>query len=338
MRAPTRSFYPIALCTFYGSGLLAQTPPTSYTVVQVNSMMGTPSTSKIMRDGAKVVMEQGDSRQWFDLDTHKSWSISISAPDGCGTGAFSGDWGDPFGTTADLEKEGLKQTGTAMLNGASMKVYEGGAAPNNAKAWIDAKTGLAMRVDLGGKTIIETKQFTPGKPAMSMALPPACANVKPVETEAERIAEETHDSAENYTMASHGPASDGGCTVLVRAVKAGTMEPVPIPQVGLDLTYDVDNPPHYTTGIGTDGHLTFSGSNMKDVSAQIRNGALTIPGAPKTFYLETGFGSAGSADAGIYRHCTLPRSVLLMIVKNPAKISDGVDWLWAKSGKYASIN
>jgi hypothetical protein len=191
---------------------------------------------------------------------------------------------------------------------------------------------------MGGKTIIETKQFTLGKPAISMGLPPACANVKPLQTDDERIAAETNDSATNYTMASHGPASDGGCTVVLRAVKAGTMEPIPIPQVGLDLTYDLNHPPSYTTGIGTDGHLTFSGGGVKDVSAQIRNGVLTIPGAPPSFHLETGFGSSGSADAGIYRHCTLPRTVLLMVIKNPAKLFDGVDWLWVKSGKYANVN
>jgi len=40
----------------------------------------------------------------------------------------------------------------------------------------------------------------------------------------------------------------------------------------------------------------------------------------------------------IYRHCFAPQTVLLYVVKNPAKLSDGGDWLYVKSGKYANMN
>jgi hypothetical protein len=43
----------------------------------------------------------------------------------------------------------------------------------------------------------------------------------------------------------------------------------------------------------------------------------------------------GSSSGLVYRHCFAPQTVPLMVVKNPAKISDGADLLWVKSGKYA---
>ena len=44
------------------------------------------------------------------------------------------------------------------------------------------------------------------------------------------------------------------------------------------------------------------------------------------------------ASALIYRNCIAPQTVLLLVVKNPAKVTDGADWLWAKSGKFAAGN
>jgi len=37
----------------------------------------------------------------------------------------------------------------------------------------------------------------------------------------------------------------------------------------------------------------------------------------------------------VYRHCAGPETVLLYVVQNPDKISDGGDWMWVKSGQYA---
>jgi hypothetical protein len=90
-------------------------------------------------------------------------------------------------------------------------------------------------------------------------------------------------------------------------------------------------------GVGADGHVRFSGGGLHEVTAQIRNGVLRIDNVPPQFDLETAFGNAGSSSSLIYRHCFAPETVLLYVVKNPAKISDGGDWLWVKSGKYATV-
>src|SRR6185437_6806392 len=163
----------IALALFPFAFALAQTAPTAYTVVQTNSMMGAPVTMTIMRDGSKVVIDQNGARQWFDLDSHRNWTVSLKDTSGpCSVGRWSGDWGDPFAGSADLAKQGLKETGAETINGVPARIIEGGAPPNVGKGWLDPKTGLLMSADLAGHTLIEPKSFAPGKPVGPMT-PPA---------------------------------------------------------------------------------------------------------------------------------------------------------------------
>jgi len=268
----------------------------------------------------------------------------------CSTGTFSGSWGDAFADnaaqTAELVKQNPKNTGTETVNGFATKIFEI-EQPIKARIWIDSKYGIVVKAQItqaGGQpqVVSEIKQISVGAPLASLFVLPAdcaaAASAPRIPTEAERIAAETGGNAADFANAIYGPGSQDSCSVLFRVVRAGSMEPVAQFQVALDLTADLEHPPSYSMGIGANGHATFSGGGLHEVTAQVRNGVLRIDNAPPHFDLETAFGNAGSSSALIYRHCAGPETVLLYVVKNPNKISDGGDWLYVKSGKYATVN
>jgi hypothetical protein len=72
------------------------------------------------------------------------------------------------------------------------------------------------------------------------------------------------------------------------------------------------------------------------VTGQMRNGVLRIDNAPPQFDLEATFGNGGASSSLVHRQCFGPETVLLLVVKNPEKLSDGADLLWVKSGKFAA--
>lgn len=76
---------------------------------------------------------------------------------------------------------------------------------------------------------------------------------------------------------------------------------------------------------------------MQELTAQLQNGVLRIDNAPALFDLETAFGEGGESSAAIRRDCFGPQTVLLYVVKNLNNVSEGGDWLWVKSGKYATV-
>jgi hypothetical protein len=45
----------------------------------------------------------------------------------------------------------------------------------------------------------------------------------------------------------------------------------------------------------------------------------------------------GNDSALIYRQCFAPQTVLLLAVNDIANPGGGVEWLWVKSGKYATV-
>ena len=325
--------------------------PDTYTVVQLNSMMGTSATMKVYRDGSRAIVDNtgssGPVRSYYDLAAKKniSWNPNDTSI-GCSTGTFGGSWGDPFEASADLNKElAQKHTapvGSETVNGFATKVYEvdldGGAG--KARAWVDTKYGLIIKLQMAQTTILEIKQATFARPPADLfAIPSTCAAAAaapPPPTEAERIAAETGGNAGDFVNAVTSPSSPNSCTVLVRVVRAGSMQPVTGGfQLAIDKTYDMDHPPHYVTGVSAEGRLTFSGGGITEVTAQLQQGAYRIDNAPKSFYLVAGFGKGGEGDALIHRQCFGAQTVLLLVVKNPQKLSDGTDWLWVKSGKYA---
>ena len=72
------------------------------------------------------------------------------------------------------------------------------------------------------------------------------------------------------------------------------------------------HPLRYVIGSSAGGRPTFSGGGLHEVTAQLHNGS------------------------PIYRRCSGPDAVLLLVVKAPVQLSDGAEWLWAKSGKFAA--
>ncbi|MGO9257526.1 MAG: hypothetical protein ACLQU1_14620 [Bryobacteraceae bacterium] len=331
-------------------------PPEAYSVTEVSAMMGPSMAMKIDRDGAQVVVEStlappaggspapaSHTRTYYDLRNHKNYTLDLGNPSAvCSRGDFSGDWGDPFEMSAGLMKElapqNPRQTGSETVNGFATKVMETAAGPDKAKVWIDKTSGLVVKAQVGTQTVVEIKRLSLAKPAAALfALPAKCGAGPP--TEAERIAAETGGNAGDFANAMMTGGSRNPCSVLLRVVRAGTMQPIISGfQVAIDTTVNPDHPPAYSTRESADGHATFSGGALHEVTAQLRNGALRIDNAPPQFHLETYFGTAGDASALIYRNCVSPQTVLLLVVKNPAKITDGADWLWVKSGKFAAGN
>jgi hypothetical protein len=117
------------------------------------------------------------------------------------------------------------------------------------------------------------------------------------------------------------------------------MTPINRYQVAIDTTYNVDNPPHYVTGVGRDGTETFSGGGMHEITSQIRNGMLRIDNPPPYFNLDVNLINPGQGSGGglVYRQCFAPQTVLLYVVKDRGKPSQSADTLWVKSGKYSTI-
>jgi hypothetical protein len=340
-------------------GAQAPVAPTAYTVTVVNSLFGPGEWMKTSRLGSKVLVDQiavdkmADPKAprvhtLYDLEKHRN--ISWYSPDssaGCSIGTFSGDWGDPFGGIDDLFGQATKQVGTETILGFAARIVEASAQGNTLRAWVDSKTGLVLKAQLSQagaapKTIIEVKavSLTP-PPASIFAVPENCAAeaaAPPPPTEEEKIAALTGGNAQDFVKAIYGPGSKDSCSVLFRVVKAGSMEPILSGfQVALDLNRAHEGSPSYTIGLSNEGHATFSGGGLHEVTSQIRNGVLRIDNPPDHFDLETAFGNGGSGSALIYKQCFAPQTVLLYVITNPDKLSDGAEFLWVKSGKYATV-
>ncbi len=313
--------------------IAAAQAPTAYSVTQVNSMFGPGVTQKIYRDGSKALIDNqapgqngaagSHVRTLYDLAAGKSITWDVANPSTpCSSGAFKGDWGDPFAAgeamKADIMKSGPKETGAETIGGISAKIYEGTDGGTAFKVWIDPKSGLLIRVDLvssgAAQTIMEIKEASFARPSASVfAVPPSCTealNAPPAPTDGERFAKETGGQPGDFLNANMAPssASSASCTLLLRPVAAGTMQPLTGYKVKIDDS---------------------------DKTAQVRNGVLRIDNAPEHFNVSLDFGNAGGAFAMIYRQCPKPQTVLLMVAKDPSAMGKGVDWMLVQSGKFA---
>lgn len=328
--------------------------PGAYSVTEINGMLGPSMTMKIDRDGARVVVEStivpqsgaapsaaSHTRTYYDLQNHKNYTVSLGdAAAACSPGDFSGDWGDPFEMSAGLLKELApqhpKQTGTETVNGFTTKMMETAAGPDQTKVWVDTASGLVVKAQSGSQTILEIKRLSLAKPPAALfAVPAKCAGGPP--TQAERIGAETAGNAGDFVDAIRAQSSLNTCPVVFHVVHAGTMTPITGGfQLAIDRTADDNSASNYKLGSTADGHMTFSGGGLREITGQLQNGAMRLPGPPAQFYLEVGFGKGGSGGALIHRQCFGSPSVLLLVVKNPQKLTDGADWLWVKSGKVPS--
>jgi hypothetical protein len=232
----------IALMAYVGAPRLrAQyaSPPTAYSATEINSMFGGPMTMQIYRDGNKAAVDhitpapaggkESRTRTFYDLQSHKnvSWSVG-EAVGGCGSGTFSGSWGDPFEdsaeTAGELVKQHIKPTGTETVNGFATKIMEiSEPGPIKAKAWVEDKYGLVVKLQMTGadgktQTMLEiTKLSVAPPPASIFTVPATCAGVLSAPTEAELLAAETGDKAENFANAIMGPLAVGSGSRGTRA-------------------------------------------------------------------------------------------------------------------------
>jgi len=341
----------------------AQTPPSAYTITQ--ALPGPDGgTMTIYRSGAQAVIEYrhpakpdgtpaSRSLSFYDLKAGVShtWDPSITPPS-CSVGNFSGDWGDPFEATTELAdpiKNGdLKPAGAETVNGIPTKVFAGVTQGASLKAWIDQKDNLVIKAEYGAPggpmtNMVDIRSVSFAPPAASLfVLPAYCASVKPPPTPAELMAEETGDSGDNFVNAIYGPGSKNSCSIVVRVVAAKTMAPVTRRwQFAIDTTYNQDDPnlPHYEFGVGNDGTSTFSGGHIHELTSQIHNDMLRIDNPPA--YFNTAMNVVqpghGTGTGLIYRQCFAPVTMLYYVLKDPADIGKGADWLYAKAGKYAAV-
>jgi len=347
--------------------LRAQTAPapTAYTVTETNAMFGPTMMLKIYRSGSKALVDSRSGLGWpepkpmhtrglYDLKTQQnlSWDlVDSSIP--CGNASFSGSWGDPFADSAsllaDLNKQSPRQVGTETVHGFAARILEADGPAGKTRVWVDNKYGLLLKAQSippngAPRTLIEVTEvsFAP-PPALIFASPASCAAAAAaprVPTEAERIAAETGDSADNYVNAIYGPGSKNSCTAILRVVRAGSMTPITNRlQVAIDTTYNVDNPPHYVSGMGVDGSQTFSGGGIHEITNQIHNGTVRLGIPPAYFMLAVNLmkPGTGASEGLMYRQCFAPTTILLYVVKDPDNPSAGGDFLWVKSGKYAAV-
>jgi hypothetical protein len=355
----------IFLClSFVAVALLAQAqsaPPTSYAITE-NVAGGAPGASTtIYRSEPMVLMEsnlpaQGATpatrtRTLYNLKagTNVSWDPNAK-PAACGgAGTFSGDWGDPFGMTADvtsgIAKGELKPAGTETVAGVSTQVYSGTNGGSAIKAWLDAKDGLVIRATASmpnGSSMnvadITKVQIGP-QPASLFVLPAVCAGVKPPPSPAELIADETGDDAANYVNGMYGPGSKNMCSVVLRVVNAKTMTPITKIQVAIDTNiYPGNAPPSYTFGVAEDGTTTYSGGHVLEITNRVHNGVVRLGNPPDRFQLGVNViqSHRGGSMGLIYRQCFSPTTVLLDVVKDYGQADQSQDLLWVKSGKYAA--
>ena len=362
MRVRGVAVYIINLVLLASGGLTlrAQAPvaPTAYTVTVVNSIFGPGQLMKTSRLGSKVFVDMVSAANandpqaahvhtLYDLERHRnmSWSWPDSSA-GCSNGTFSGDCGDPFGSIDELAGQAAKQVGSETILGFAVRIVEASVQGATIRAWVDSRTGLVLKAQLSQagaapRTIIEVKDvsLTP-PPASIFAVPANCAAeaaAPPPPTEEDKLAALTGGNAQDFVEAIYGPGSKDSCTVLFRVVKAGSMEPITGGfQVAVDMSLANEGRPSYTIGLSREGRATFSGGGLREVTSQIHNGVLRLDNVPDHFDLETAFGNGGSGSALIYKQCFAPQTVLLYLIKNPDQLSDGAEFLWVKSGKYAA--
>lgn len=328
---------------------------TEYTVAERVQMFGPASTMIVYRDGQRAVIDlkpepspgasaQPHVRSFYDLAQHTNFTWQVSDPSTCGSGRFSGDWGDPFASSvsmmADLNKDHAQLTGAETVNGFESKTYEASAEGAKIKAWVDGKSGAVVKAVMTpaqgpALTLVEVTRMTLEKPAeQEFAVPASCKPAgPPPPTPGETIASETGGKAEDYAQAFLPPAAESTttCSVLVKMVKAGTLEQITSGfQIAVDTTYDVDHPPHYVTGVVDNGRATFSGGGIRELTAQLQNGTLRLDNVPKYFEIETRWANGGDSEALIYRQCFGAQTTLLFVMKDPANLGAGGDWLWVK--------
>jgi len=111
-------------------------------------------------------------------------------------------------------------------------------------------------------------------------------------------------------------------------------------QAAIDTTYNVDTPPAYSFGVGKDGTATFSGGGLHEITSQVHNDMLRIDNPPAYFNLSMNVvqpGHGAGAGGPQSTASALPLSPCSTTSSRPQRSRQGGDFLYAKSGKYASV-
>ena len=350
LRVTSATFLALACAT--ASAAQVPPPPTAYSLTEINGMYGLQETAQVFRDGSRAVIELTmptaaggkaiHTRAYYDLAAHVSYDVDLGTPSaGCFASTFSGDWGDPFTMSAQLEsqfsQQNVKAIGTETVNGFATTIGEvpGSAPGQTTRVWADDKTGLIIKLVNGQALLLEVKQFSTSKPSASIfAVPAICTQPlggpAPAQP-ADRASAGAGGNSNDYIDATMPPASANSCSVNFKVVRAGSLKPI---TSGFHVGTDLDLATNENSQSAASADVaTLPGGALKDVSSQLHSGALHIPNAPEHFNLDVQFGQGGSATALVYRQCPQPQSTLLLVLKNPTKVSDGADWLWPKTGK-----
>jgi len=339
---------------------------TDYTVTASTPSLGIGGVTRTYRLGQWALVDQSgtprevagtshtvEMRTLYDLAKKESltWDpVHDSAT--CVKGAFS-DWGDPFGGTAVLTRQGARQVGGETVHGFSARIVESSAgAKGTLRIWVDVATGLMVKQQLtppgeAPQTLMEITSVSMKAPdAAVFAVPASCGEVAGA-PQAPSVATQPQNGetaalvgadGKNFVSGLAGPASKNACTMAFRVVRAGTMEPVADGvQVGVDLKLATETNPHYNIGAGEGGKATFAGGGLHEVTAMAHDGVFRVENVPEVFEMDLEFGAGGATAAKVYRQCFAPQTVLLYVVKDPANVEAGGGWLWVKAGKFAAI-
>ena len=299
------------------STLQAQTAPapTAYTVTSNNTMAGPVTVTKIYRLGSKVVVNERtpapvtggamNIRTFYDLKKMEKFTWDpVNSSAACVKATFSGDWGDPFAGTGDLAKQGAKQVGTETIHGFAARILEASAGSSGKmRAWVDTKTGMVVKAQLipasgAPVTLIEVMDvsLTP-PPASVFAIPANCAAAAAAPrppTEAEEAAALTGGNGQDFVNGIYGPGSKNSCTMVFRVVHAGTMAPINSGfQVAVDLNVASEPTPSYSIGISREGHATFKGGGLHEITSRAAMGCFGSPTSPRSLKWISNSGTQG---------------------------------------------
>lgn len=322
--------------------------PTAYRIVATQARFGTPGAITAYRSGDRVLVDEAGGRSGrhtrtlYDLGTHTRLTWNLPNPGSCTRAALTSDTIDPF-TASVFDLADARFTAMDKVREWNANVMEAPASNGGtARAWFDTVTNLPLKVVVTAphgtqQTTFEVASFElKPQPDTIFAVPPACSAAS--DAAAPPPAPITGSGFAPATEApAPGPETAAGCTVLFRVVRAGSLEPLTSGfQTAIDLAVDPARPPRYILGVGSEGHVTFAGGELHEVTEEFRNGVLRIEHAPAQFEVDTEFGNGGSGHALVYRRCYAPETTLLFVVNNPDQLDAGGQWLWVRSGKRAA--
>ena len=321
--------------------------PTTYTVTSQQAL-ATPHTAR--RSGSVVVVDTpavaafGDSqppspplRAHYDLAAGRvyTWDPTRAAPY-CQSAAIGADGvqGDPLSAAPfDPAAQKGRKVGRDRVGGvaADKYVFPGDADPATKRTlWIEPRSGVVVRTALGRPVPgaapyfdVQHLDFDAPDPAF-LALPPPCARLAALPripdmqmdpTTAGLVAALIGAGARDYVAASAAthPARIP-CDVVLSVVKARTLQPI---------------------GDGVMVSVSDASGAMRDRSADLKDGVLTLSAAPDRFRVTVAFVDgrwSAYRDREVVRQCFgRPVSHLLFVAGDIGQAFPFAEWIWRRT-------